>query len=107
MVTVATVCFSDVFWGRQEGQQQFATQTLRVHLLGIDSGTPEEIPKNSHSLLEFSDKNKTHCVSGASCACHRAKRSSHLRAPPPYESARLEAHGPLERGNPFEVLKKP
>ena len=36
-VTVPTVCFSGVLQGvTKGGQQQFATQTLRVHLLGID-----------------------------------------------------------------------
>ena len=36
---LATVCFSEVLWGvNREGQQQFATQTIRVHLLGIDLG---------------------------------------------------------------------
>ena len=30
------VCFSRVLWGSPGGQQQFTTQTLRVHLLGID-----------------------------------------------------------------------
>ena len=36
-VTVPAVCFSGVFRGLLGGggQQQFATQTLRVHLLGI------------------------------------------------------------------------
>ena len=36
-VTVPTVCASGAFGGRQKGvQQQFATQTFRVHWLGID-----------------------------------------------------------------------
>ena len=35
-VTVPTVCFSGTFGGSPKGQQQSATQTLRVHLPGID-----------------------------------------------------------------------
>ena len=31
-----TVCFSGFSEGRRGGQQQFATQTLRVHLLGLE-----------------------------------------------------------------------
>ena len=39
-VTVPTVCFSGVLrTSSQGGQQQFATQTLRVHLLGIEKIT--------------------------------------------------------------------
>ena len=34
--TAPTVCFSGVFRGLPGGQQQFATQTLRIHLLGIE-----------------------------------------------------------------------
>ena len=36
-VTVPTVCFSGALRGSPgEGQQQFATQTLHVHLLGLE-----------------------------------------------------------------------
>ena len=35
-VTVPTVCFSGFSTVRRGGQQQFATQTLRVHLLGLE-----------------------------------------------------------------------
>ena len=35
-VTVPTVCFSGFSEGLLGGQQQFATQTLRVHLLGLE-----------------------------------------------------------------------
>ena len=37
-VTVPAVCFLGTFGGPQRGQQQSATQTLRVHLLSIDFG---------------------------------------------------------------------
>ena len=36
VVTVPTVCFSGFSEGHRGGQQQFGTQPLRVHLLGLD-----------------------------------------------------------------------
>ena len=44
-VTVPTVRFSWGFAGAVEGvQQQFATQTLRVHLLGIENSLLQRLP---------------------------------------------------------------